>query len=53
LASEETRMALGAVVVLADHLIDAERWTAWRAQRLLDDIWACASAKAFGLQIAA
>jgi len=29
------------VAVLADELIDAERWTPRRARQLLDDIWAC------------
>ena len=53
LASAETRMALGAAVVMTDHLIEAERWTASRAQELLDDIWACGPGKAFGLPITA
>jgi hypothetical protein len=35
------QLALAAVVVLTDDLIDAERWTSRRAQRLLDDVWAC------------
>src|SRR3954469_14323814 len=35
------RQALISVAVLADDLIDADRWTPKRAQRLLDDIWAC------------
>jgi hypothetical protein len=53
LSSEEARMALAAVVVLTDALIDAERWTASRAQELLDDVWACGPGKAFGLPVAA
>jgi hypothetical protein len=53
LSSEEARMALAAVVVLTDVLIDAERWTASRAQELLDDVWACGPGKAFGLPVAA
>jgi outer membrane cobalamin receptor len=53
LSSEEARMALAAVVVLTDELIDAERWTASRAQELLDDVWACGPGKAFGLPVAA
>jgi hypothetical protein len=53
LSSEEARMALAAVVVLTDELIDAQRWTPSRAQQLLDDIWFCGPGKAFGLPIAA
>ncbi|HEX6712491.1 MAG TPA: hypothetical protein VF066_03860 [Thermoleophilaceae bacterium] len=53
LSSEEARMALAAVVVLTDELIEAERWTPLRAQELLDDIWFCGPGKAFGLPIAA
>ena len=53
LSSEEARMALAAVAVLTDELIDAERWTALRAQELLDDVWACGPGKAFGLPVAA
>jgi hypothetical protein len=53
LASEETRMALGAAVALADRLIDTERWTASRAHQLLDDIWDCGPGRAFGLPVAA
>jgi hypothetical protein len=53
LSSEEARTALAAVAVLTDDLIDAQRWTALRAQQLLDDIWACGPGKAFGLPVAA
>jgi hypothetical protein len=53
LSSEEARMALAAVVVLTDELIEAERWTPSRAQELLDDIWFCGPGKASGLPIAA
>ena len=38
---DAAREALAAVAVLTDTLIDADRWTLERAQRLLDDIWAC------------
>jgi hypothetical protein len=38
---------------LTDELIDAERWTASRAQELLDDVRACGPGKAFGLPVAA
>jgi hypothetical protein len=37
----DVRWALAEVAVLADELIDAERWTPRRARQLLDDIWAC------------
>ena len=40
-ASDAAHVALAAVAVLTDDLIDAERWTPERAQRLLDDVWAC------------
>jgi hypothetical protein len=53
LSNEEARMALAAVVVLTDELIDAERWTPSRARQLLDDVWACGPGRAFGLPIAA
>jgi hypothetical protein len=52
-SGEEAGMALAAVAVLTDHLIDAQRWTAPRAQQLLDDIWACGPGEAFGLPMAA
>jgi hypothetical protein len=35
------RSALDLAAGLVEHLIDAERWTAESARRLLDDIWAC------------
>jgi hypothetical protein len=38
LEEPDVRHALGAVTVLTDDLIDAERWTPRRAQQLLDDI---------------
>jgi hypothetical protein len=37
----DVQWALAEVAVLADELIDAERWTPRRARQLLDDIWAC------------
>ena len=37
----DARAALAAAAVLADHLVMHARWTPRRAQRLLDDIWAC------------
>jgi hypothetical protein len=45
--------ALAAVAVLSDDLIDAERWTSRRAQRLLDDVWACGPGEALTLPLAA
>ena len=53
LSSEEARLALAAVLVLTDDLIDAERWTPSRARELLDDVWACGPGEAFGLPIVA
>jgi hypothetical protein len=47
------REALGAVAVLSDDLIDTERWTPRRAQRLLDDVWACGPGEALNLPVAA
>jgi len=32
------------VAVVGEHLIDSERWTPERTQRLLDDIWTCGPA---------
>ena len=37
----DVRWALAEMAVLCDELVDAERWTPRRVQRLLDDIWAC------------
>jgi hypothetical protein len=53
MSSQEARVALAAVVVLSDELIDAGRWTPSRAHQLLDDLWACGPGEAFGLPIAA
>jgi hypothetical protein len=47
------REALSAIATLTDELVDAERWSPERARRLLDDVWACGPAMAFGLPIAA
>jgi hypothetical protein len=41
------------VAVLTDDLIDAERWTPERAQRLLDDVWGCGPWATPALSIAA
>jgi hypothetical protein len=53
ISSEETRLALAAVLVLTDDLLDAERWTPARARQLLDDVWACGPGEAFGLPVVA
>ena len=53
LDDEVVRHALAAVAVLTDDLIDAERWTPPRAQRLLDDVWACGPGVAQDLPMAA
>lgn len=45
--------ALTAVAVLSDDLIDADRWTPRRAQRLLDDVWDCGPGEALNLPVAA
>jgi hypothetical protein len=47
------QVALAAVAVLTDHLIDSARWTPERAQRLLDDVWACGPWGVEDLSIAA
>jgi hypothetical protein len=47
------QVALAAVAVLTDGLIDAERWTPERAQRLLDDVWGCGPWATPALSIAA
>ena len=47
------QLALAAVAVLTDDLIDSERWTLERAQRLLDDVWACGPWGTLDLSIAA
>jgi hypothetical protein len=41
LDDDDVRWALAEAAVLADELIDAERWTPRRARQLLDDIRAC------------
>jgi len=52
-ADGAAQVALAAVAVLTDELIDAQRWTPERAQRLLDDIWACGPWGTLDLSIAA
>ena len=49
----DVQWALAGVAVLADELIDAERWTPRRAQQLLDDIWACGPYSATDIAAAA
>jgi hypothetical protein len=53
LDEDDARRALAAVTVLADELIDAQRWTPLRALQLLDDIWACGPRAALGMPRAA
>jgi hypothetical protein len=45
--------ALATIAVLTDDLIDAQRWSLQRAQRLLDDIWACGPVTEFELPLSA
>jgi hypothetical protein len=52
-ADRAAMSALGAIAALSDDLIDAQRWTPQRAQRLLDDVWACGPGEAFELPVAA
>lgn len=47
------REALAEISALGDELIASARWSPERAHRLVDDIWACGPARAFGLPIAA
>jgi hypothetical protein len=53
LDEDDARQALAAVTVLADDLIDAQRWTPVRALQLLDDIWACGPSAALDMPRAA
>jgi hypothetical protein len=53
LDENDARHAVAAVTVLADDLIDAQRWTSLRAMQLLDDIWACGPSAALDVPRAA
>jgi hypothetical protein len=53
LDENDARHAVAAVTVLADDLIDAQRWTPLRAMQLLDDIWACGPSAALDVPWAA
>jgi len=53
LDENDARHAVAAVTVLADDLIDAQRWTPLRAMQLLDDIWACGPSAALDVPLAA
>jgi hypothetical protein len=53
LDENDARHAVAAVTVLADDLIDAQRWTPLRAMQLLDDIWACGPSAALEVPRAA
>jgi hypothetical protein len=50
---DDAQVALAAVAILSDDLIDAERWSPGRAQRLLDDIWACGPGDELEMPVAA
>jgi hypothetical protein len=52
-ADGAAQLALAAAAALTDELIDAERWTPERAQRLLDDVWACGPWGTLDVSIAA
>jgi len=41
LRGDDARTAFAAAATLTDALVEAGRWTSFRARRLLDDIWAC------------
>jgi hypothetical protein len=45
--------ALADLAVLGDDLVDTDRWTSRRAQRLLDDVWGCGPGEALNLPVAA
>jgi hypothetical protein len=45
---DDALVALAEAAVLTDRLIDADRWTAWRAQQLLEDLWACGPEESVG-----
>jgi hypothetical protein len=47
------REAVVAVAALRDDLVDASRWTPERAQRMLDDVWACGPAQWLDISLAA
>jgi hypothetical protein len=49
----DVREALAEAALLADNLVSHERWTPKRAQRLLDDIWACGPGAAIDMPEAA
>lgn len=49
----DAQVALAAVAILSDDLIDAERWSLGRAQRLLDDIWGCGPGDELDMPVAA
>ena len=53
LDDNDARHAVAAVTVLADDLIDAQRWTPLRAMQLLDDVWACGPSAALDVPRAA
>ena len=52
-ADAGARDAVMVVTSMIDDLVDARRWTAERAHRLLDDIWGCGAFDAPELPVAA
>ncbi|MCW3064495.1 MAG: hypothetical protein JWN32_1667 [Solirubrobacterales bacterium] len=52
-ADEDAREGLASVMALGDHLVDAERWTPERVQRLVDDVWWCGPREGLLVPIAA
>ncbi len=52
-ADAGAREAFAVVTITLDDLVDAQRWTAERAHRLLDDIWGCGAFGAPELPVAA
>jgi hypothetical protein len=53
LADEDAKEAVASVMALGDHLVDAERWTAERVQRLVDDVWWCGPREGLRIPVAA
>lgn len=50
---QAVKAAVAEVRALGDRLVDSERWTAERAQRLVDDVWACGPPAELSLPAAA
>jgi hypothetical protein len=52
-ASPATRAVLADLHALTERLVESGRWTAERAGRLFDDVWACGPGAAIPQRIAA